>query len=73
LIVGSYKSAVTRRVNALRGTEGTPVWQRNFYEHIVRDDEDLERIRAYIDDNPRRWPEDEYHADAREGVETRGT
>jgi REP element-mobilizing transposase RayT len=34
-------------------------WQRNYYEHIVRDDRDLDRIRAYIDGNPSRWTEDE--------------
>ncbi len=58
---GVSKGAVTRRINALRETSGRPVWQRNYYEHIVRDEEDLERIRAYMSDNPRRWPEDEYH------------
>jgi hypothetical protein len=39
----------------LRGTPGTPVWQRNYYEHIIRDDESLNRIRQYIIDNPVRW------------------
>jgi putative transposase len=51
--VSQFKATATRRINALRETTGTPVWQRNYYEHIVRDDDDLERIRAYIDDNPR--------------------
>jgi len=59
--VGRFKGAVTRRINALRDTGGSPVWQRNYYEHIVRDKEDLSRIRRYIEDNPRHWPEDEYH------------
>ena len=53
--VRGYKSAVTVQVNALRGTPRLPVWQRNYYEHVVRDEADLERIRRYIDDNPRRW------------------
>jgi len=35
------------------------VWQRNYYEHVVRDDADLYRIRDYINDNPLRWTEDE--------------
>ena len=35
-----------------------PVWQRNYYEHIIRDDDDYMRIVAYITDNPRRWAED---------------
>jgi REP element-mobilizing transposase RayT len=35
-----------------------PVWQRNYYERIVRDENDLQRIREYILDNPRKWLED---------------
>lgn len=34
---------------------GAPIWQRNYYEHIIRSDEDLERIRRYIAENPARW------------------
>ena len=36
-----------------------PLWQRNFYEHVVRDEEDLERIREYILNNPINWDTDE--------------
>ncbi len=60
-LVGGFKSASTRRINLLRGTPGSPVWQRNYYEHAVRDDEDLDRIRQYILDNPLRWEADEYN------------
>lgn len=42
-IVGSYKSAVSRRVNILRGTAGVPVWQTNYYEHVVRNERSLSR------------------------------
>jgi REP element-mobilizing transposase RayT len=59
--VGRFKGAVTRRINAMRDTPGTPVWQRNYYEHVIRDQEDFNRIAAYIEDNPRHWAEDEYH------------
>ncbi len=58
-IMAQYKSAVTKRINALRGIPATPVWQRNYYEHIIRDDGELERIRQYILDNPARWAEDQ--------------
>ncbi len=51
------------RINAARGTPGAPIWQRNFYDHIVRDQEDLERIRSYIAGNPGRWAEDEENED----------
>lgn len=57
-IVGAFKSAATKRINALRGTPGAPVWQRNYYEHIIRDDYALQRTRQYIVENPARWAED---------------
>ena len=40
-IVGSLKSAVSRQINVLRNLKGRPVWQRNYYEHIVRDEQSL--------------------------------
>ncbi len=58
-IVRAYKSAVTRCINESRKTPGAPVWQRNYYEHVVRDEDDLNRIREYIEYNPVRWEEDE--------------
>jgi len=57
-LMRAYKSAVTRRVNLLRQTPGAPVWQRDYYEHVVRDEDDLNRIREYILTNPQRWPFD---------------
>lgn len=60
-IVGQFKSAATKRINALRGTPGCPVWQRNYYEHVIRDQRDLDNVRRYIDENPLKWAEDENH------------
>jgi len=57
-IVRAFKSAVTQRINAARGTPGAPVWQRNYYERIVRDETALANIRAYILANPLRWTGD---------------
>lgn len=57
-IVRAYKSAVTYAINAARQTRGTTVWHRNYHEHIIRDDADLNRIRDYIANNPLRWIED---------------
>lgn len=54
-IVGSFKSATARRINELRGAPGAPVWQRNYYERIIRDEHELDRIRRYIVENPLRW------------------
>ena len=56
--VAGFKSAATRRINTIRGTPGLPVWQRNYYERIVRDDRELDAIRRYIEENPARWAED---------------
>jgi REP-associated tyrosine transposase len=57
-IVRAYKARVTVTINQRRGTRGVPVWQRNFYDHIIRDDEALDRIRQYIVDNPAQWAHD---------------
>jgi REP element-mobilizing transposase RayT len=54
-IVGSFKSASTRHINKLRGAPGAPVWQRNYYEHVIRNKDGLNRIRGYVLTNPLRW------------------
>jgi putative transposase len=62
--IAGYKSAVTTRINRMRGVRGTPgapVWQRNYYERIIRDDAALGRIREYVQHNPARWAEDRLH------------
>jgi REP element-mobilizing transposase RayT len=63
-IVRSFKSAVTKRINESRGTPGLPVWQRNYHEHIIRNDADFECIRAYITNNPLEWSTDQYAVSA---------
>jgi len=55
MIVGSIKAAVTRRIREMTQQPDETVWQRNFYEHIIRDEDDLQRIRRYIETNPTRW------------------
>jgi REP element-mobilizing transposase RayT len=59
--MAGYKSAVTARINRTRDTPGAPVWQRNYYEHIIRNDTALERIREYIQHNAAHWSEDRLH------------
>jgi putative transposase len=58
-IVRAFKSATTMRVNALRGTRRAPLWQRNYHDRVIRDDDERTRIRTYIHDNPARGPDDE--------------
>lgn len=57
-IVGSFKSAATKRINEQRATPGSPLWQRNYYEHIIRDENSLTSIRKYIVNNPLQWSMD---------------
>ena len=54
-IVCQFKKFSARRTNDLRGTPGSPVWQRNYCEHIIRSEESLHRIRDYTLTNPLRW------------------
>ena len=57
-IIGNFKSLVTRRVNNVEQTFGGKVWQRGYYERIVRNERELKAIRRYIRENPDRWAED---------------
>jgi REP element-mobilizing transposase RayT len=58
-IIGQFKSLVTKQINQMRNTPGTLVWQRNYYEHIIRNEKDLYAIREYIQNNPLKWDLDE--------------
>jgi REP element-mobilizing transposase RayT len=57
--IGGFKSAVTKRVNEIRHTPGAAIWQNRFYDHIIRDEKSLQRIREYIVNNPMNWQTDE--------------
>ncbi len=60
-IVRAYKSASAYRIHAQRGASRSAVWQRNYYEHIIRNEADWRRIAAYIQANPLGWTEDQLH------------
>jgi len=57
-IVGSFKSAASRAIHTAFDMPVGPLWQRNYYEHIIRSDVALARIRQYIIQNPARWARD---------------
>jgi putative transposase len=57
-IVGQFKSIATKQINQLRNMPSTPVWQRNYYEHIIRNEHALNNIRKYIQANPYMWEYD---------------
>ena len=54
-IVRGLKSATTTLINSMRNSPGAPVWQRNYYEHVIRNESELIRIREYIFNNPHQW------------------
>jgi putative transposase len=58
-ILQTFKSMTTRKINALQRTPGGIVWQRNYYEHVIRNEKEWENIRLYIQVNPLRWDEDD--------------
>src|SRR5437870_13678067 len=54
-IVRAFKTFSARRINQTRSMAGKAIWQRNYFEHVIRNEESLNRIRQYILDNPARW------------------
>ncbi len=60
-IVRAYKAAVTWRLHAAGLIRHTPVWMRNYYEHIIRGEKELQTISDYIETNPIRWDKDQYN------------
>jgi len=57
-LIASFKTHSAVAINELRDAAGAAVWQRNYYERIIRDEEELLRIRQYIRNNPRLWAAD---------------
>jgi REP element-mobilizing transposase RayT len=54
-IIAEFKSVVTKRINEFRNTPRAPVWQRNYYDHIIRNEDGLDKIREYIVNHPAQW------------------
>jgi putative transposase len=59
LVVGYFKMNSAKRINILLDNSGVPIWQRNYYERIVRNDQAYNAIRQYIHSNPVSWNTDE--------------
>jgi len=58
-ILRGFKSTTSRQVNLMNGTNNIPVWQRNYYEHVIRSENDLDAIRIYIEGNTLNWQKDQ--------------
>jgi putative transposase len=54
-IIGYLKMNTAKQINHILDRTGQPFWQRNYYEHIIRNEKELNRIRAYIQNNPLQW------------------
>ncbi len=67
-MIGAFKSAVTKCIGRHEGARGLAVWQAKFYDHVVRDDAAMNRIREYIATNPMRWHLDRHNPE-RTGVD----
>ena len=61
-IVRQLKTFSAKRINLLRKSTGEPVWQRNYYEHIIRNNESYQKIGDYILTNPIQWENDRYYS-----------
>ena len=57
-IVQNFKSVSTRKANRRLGSPGSKIWQRDYYERVVRNERELNAIRRYIDNNPAQWESD---------------
>ena len=60
-VVAYFKFQSTKYINQHRDMPETRVWQRNYYDHVIRDERDLQRIRQYVADNPIQWELDQLH------------
>jgi REP element-mobilizing transposase RayT len=69
-VIGAFKSLTTNAyIRGVRGLGWPPfdkrLWQRNYYEHVVRSEDELSRIQRYIENNPANWETDEENPNRR--------
>lgn len=60
-IVGWYKMNTSKQINIIRNMTGSPLWQRNYHERILRDQKSFIRVSNYIRNNPRKWNVDQFY------------
>lgn len=58
-IIAGFKYQTTKHINIIRNNPACPVWQRNYYERVIRDENELARAREYIVNNPLKWDLDQ--------------
>lgn len=55
VVIGAFKSAAARRIRSAVGADVQRIWQRGYYEHVIRSERSLQAIREYIRNNPMQW------------------
>ena len=67
-VIQGLKAGIAAEINRQRGTPGQTVWQRNYYEHVIRGEKELNRFRSYIACNPGRWEQKNENPSGRPGM-----
>lgn len=62
-IIGKFKMQSAKEINIIRETPGKRVWQRGYYDHIIKNQQDLDNAKQYIINNPRNWIGDKNFVD----------
>ena len=62
-VIGTYKALITRRINKIRGSVSGKVWQKGYWDRVIRNESEFYAIKQYIRNNPRRWAEDRENLD----------
>ncbi len=63
MVMGFFKSECTKQIRRLTNDPKLEIWQRNYYEHVIRNDRELFEIRQYIENNSAQWELDENNPD----------
>jgi REP element-mobilizing transposase RayT len=63
IMIGKFQQQTSKQINALRNTPGAKTWQPNYHDHVIRDEQEYERIRQYIINNPAKWEHDKLNGD----------
>ena len=60
-VIRGYKAAVTKQIHLLQSVTGQKIWQRNYHEHVIRNEASYLKIAEYVQTNPLKWHDDRYH------------
>ena len=60
-ILGKFQQQTSKHINILRNTPGIKNWQRDYYDHIIRNEKSYQNIKNYIINNPKKWTDDKFN------------